>query len=599
MVPMNQKNRPDERIVMPPQARKVALATFPMSARLAQLLKYYGIRVFGELQGLSYQRFSKLRNCGPETAEEMRQLVHRVSLRKPHGRGPRKTAVADAPASSARQAAESISIPEYARQFSPMDLPISVRLAHVLQAKGVVRLADLQGSEPQEFKDLSNCGTRTLNELGFLIQRLAAGEFRPVTSEFSPVATAEVLCLADRAIADLPDRSREMLRLRLGGDRRGTWTLAEVAHKFGLTRERVRQITELALDEIKKLVGLKINAYLRGVATFCCEKPCPLSPALLSQWLAEGRSKIQFPPVFYVRFMGELQPSIPIWPRGQVASLVGGRAAAILHLVESEFHAGRRVMPLKDAWKQVGRRMGQQGPDAREFLEALKRASALAVDFQKPDEGTVRLRRLALTDAIKAVLVPSPRALTAEEIQAQAREKFGAEMVLWSARAVGKAFAAKNGVYLLGRRRYGLKRHFGLPEKLWQGARQDVHSWLKKEHKPISTADLAGAGQFHWAAQTNQYELAHVLREDERFVDLGRSLFSLAAWGMEQRPYIKDLVPKILAEAGQPMTRGQILEHLRRLRSVSPYSISGILSQHPLVRRFGPGRYGLKRWKRD
>ena len=44
-----------------------------------------------------------------------------------------------------------------------------------------------------------------------------------------------------------------------------------------------------------------------------------------------------------------------------------------------------------------------------------------------------------------------------------------------------------------------------------------------------------------WAAEINGYELAQILREDNRFADLGRMLFALAEWGMEERELIGTL----------------------------------------------------------
>jgi RNA polymerase sigma factor (sigma-70 family) len=55
----------------------------------------------------------------------------------------------------------------------------------------------------------------------------------------------------EQALAPLDDREKEVLRLRfgLGSDRE--YTLAEVAHRFNLSRERVRQIENRALKKLR------------------------------------------------------------------------------------------------------------------------------------------------------------------------------------------------------------------------------------------------------------------------------------------------------------------------------------------------------------
>jgi hypothetical protein len=141
-----------------------------------------------------------------------------------------------------------------------------------------------------------------------------------------------------------------------------------------------------------------------------------------------------------------------------------------------------------------------------------------------------------------------------------------------------------------------LRRHLKLPQSMHGKLRTDTRSLLAKENRPISTTEIVNERRFPWTEEVNAYELAQILREDTRFVDLGRFLFALAEWGIEEREYVKDLLPKILAEVGRPMRASQILERLQRLRSTSPTLLSGMLRKHPLVRNFGFGHYGLHSW---
>jgi hypothetical protein len=77
---------------------------------------------------------------------------------------------------------------------------------------------------------------------------------------------------------------------------------------------------------------------------------------------------------------------------------------------------------------------------------------------------------------------------------------------------------------------------------------------------------------------------------------LGRFLFALAEWGLRQREYIHDLIPRVLQQAGRPLTCKEVLDRLRHFRSVSPTGFLADLRRHPQVRDFGLGRFGLISW---
>ena len=60
---------------------------------------------------------------------------------------------------------------------------------------------------------------------------------------------------AIRELVDqLPDREAVILRYRFGLDGEDERTLEEVGQKFGVTRERIRQLQNIALNRLRKMI---------------------------------------------------------------------------------------------------------------------------------------------------------------------------------------------------------------------------------------------------------------------------------------------------------------------------------------------------------
>jgi len=371
------------------------LLGFSISTRLANVLRLQKVERLGELHGLTFAEISRYRNCGSATVEELRRLVGSLHAgRKP---GPAGT--------HGLPAYKFFPVPKYARQFRPSDLPMSARLANVLERNGVVRLADLRERTPFDFKRLANCGPATRDELACLMIRVAAGEFQPVVRSFSITKLAPALRPLDDALAALPENWRNMLLLHLSGDPSEPGTLTELANRFHLTRSRIGQIVESSVEEIKKSAALKMRSYLDGMAAYCLAQLCPLSPALLSRWLAKKRALVRHRSGFYVRLLGKLNPAIPVWLHGQDSHQMSERDWEISCAMATVLRANGRVLPFKKAWKLVTTNMGKRRPSRREFLDVLKHAPTLAVNFPTPSAAAVRLQWRSGSSRTKKVVI--------------------------------------------------------------------------------------------------------------------------------------------------------------------------------------------------
>jgi hypothetical protein len=489
-----------------------------------------------------------------------------------------------------------ISIPSHVRHWPLTQMPLSVRLAGVLQKMGFRTLGDLQGVLYDQVLCMRNCGQRSINELENLIRRVQAGEFD--YGKVKGLGLDFLVRQADEAVAQIASRERSMLLLRLGGNGDRPLTLEEIGSKFGLTRERVRQVVDLLYERIYKHGGPAIHEMLQRLAQRCLENVTPLTPDLLNLWLGAKQAPGKFPSAFYVRLFGELNAEIPSWPDGQKPyPNLDQRAKDIIHPVADLLRSNISALPLSTVCKHLRDQNQPPNLNTGEFLRALKQCGSLTVEFPKPDGPVVRLASLRICDWVQRVLAQSDKPLRPEEIITQAKKLFGSEVPPISIGGLRNSLRPEQGIFLLDRRAFGMRQHIKLPEKLWSKLRADVFKLLKDENRPVSTREMLKRNKFTWANQSNVHEIAHILREDERFVDLGRFLFALKSWGLEEREHIKDLIPQALKDAGHPMTATEILKELRRKRSVGRATISAVIRHHDGVKHFGFGYYGLKTWK--
>lgn len=487
-----------------------------------------------------------------------------------------------------------IVIPPAYREWALEQMPLSVRLAGVLQKMGFRRLGDLNGVLYEQVLSMRNCGQRSIKELKSLVQRVQAGEFD--YSKVKGMGLDFLVKQVDESVAQISPRERSMLLLRLGGNGQRPLTLEEIGVKYNLTRERVRQVVDLLYGRIYKHGGPAVDSMLKRLAERCLSITCPLNPKLFEMWLG-NKVTCKYPAAFYVRLFGELNAEIPAWPDGQKPyPNLDLRAKEIIRPTVEILRANIAPIPLADVYSRLKQKDQPPNLSAGEFLHALKQCCSLTVEFPTPDKPLVRLSSLRIYDWVHRVLSQADEPLKPEEIITRAKKMFGDEVPPISIGGLRNSLRPEQGIYLLDRRAFGLRHHIHLPERLWTKVRSDVHKLLEDTGRPVSTREMLKRNRFNWAPQTNVHEVAHILREDERFVDLGRFLFALKGWGVKEREHIKDLIPKALKQAGHPMTATEILKLLRQKRSVGRATISAVIRHHDGVKHYGYGYYGLRSW---
>jgi hypothetical protein len=577
-----------KRVFIPQGVRGWSIEQLPFSVRLAGVLKNRGWRVLGDLHGAEIEQLLQTKNCGRGTIQELRLFVNRLQA----------GIVGNYPTIPAGEVEEPkrVVIPQGVRSWPIEQLPFSARLAGVLKKKGCRILGDLHATEVEQLLRTKNCGRRTIQELKLFINRLQAGEFDSAATIGEGFEVAQLLRFLDERIDAMAVRERGMLIMRFGGGVQEAATLEELGIKYDLTRERVRQILNKLFKHLNKSVWLSFGDQLNRIVNQCLASVRPLTPELLSQGVGQQASSCSFSIPFYIRLLSELAPQLPAWPVGQRAGQHTGRSAEISRISKEILGIELTPKPLPEIFQQLKKDKRLPSLNPGEFLEALRRDDSLKVFFHAPDLHTVQLVSPRTRDWVRHILSQAESALTPEEIIERAQMLLGDRFSAPSPLTIANVLKPEDGFYLLDRRSFGLRLHFRLPVPLWPVVRSDFERLLESQDRPVSTSEVLNEKTFDWTKLTNAYEVAQVLREDKRFIDLGRFLFALTEWGIEEREYVNDLIPKVLTRVGHPMTSGEISKELQRFRSITATSMASTLRKSSTVRDYGFGYYGLKCW---
>jgi hypothetical protein len=201
-----------------------------------------------------------------------------------------------------------LSVVPSARDLSLKDLPLSVHAEKILKTVGVERLRDLEGVAVSKLEGVRRCGKKTIREIQTLLHRARAGEFEVASDARQTSSPYELVLQIDEMLGQLPNRNREILRLRLARGGETPDALRTIGAQFNVTGERVRQIVRQSLDNLPRR-GLKTKVLLEDVASYCHTHACSLTPSLLQSW-APKPWPLRYEPEFYVRAIALMRPDL-------------------------------------------------------------------------------------------------------------------------------------------------------------------------------------------------------------------------------------------------------------------------------------------------
>jgi hypothetical protein len=126
------------------------------------------------------------------------------------------------------------------------------------------------------------------------------------------------------------------------------------------------------------------------------------------------------------------------------------------------------------------------------------------------------------------------------------------------------------------------------PEINPRGVKDKAYLTFKEQGKPLHFKELA-----ELIEGTHVQTLHNELIKDDRFILVGRGTYALADWGYYPGQ-VKDVIVRILDEAQEPLSKGEVVEKVLGQRLVKENTILLNLSNKQHFSRNSDGKYTIK-----
>jgi len=334
------------------------------------------------------------------------------------------------------------------------------------------------------------------------------------------------------AVNSLKDREREVLLSRFGLEDGNKMTLEAVGAKFGVTRERVRQIENSAVKRLAQKPTKDLGRLLKVVQNYLTESGGIVSLDGLAGYFKLSRDQ---------RYVAEV-------------------------------NALRLVMTIS------------------EDIEALSKAPQLRTGWARksiPESLLIEVLRV-----VEQILLNKKKPLTEEELWAEFSdtETYQQHRQQLTPSVIGGILRLGSNLAATTDAKWGLT---SWPIVVPKRIRDKIYLVLQKVTKPLHFRDITDAINLAYSDKTVLSRTVHnELIGDNRFVLVGRGIYGLKEWGY-QPGVVSDVIVKILQEAGRPLAVDEIIEVVLKDRQVKRNTVIANLQNKQLFRRIGKGLYTL------
>ena len=348
-----------------------------------------------------------------------------------------------------------------------------------------------------------------------------------------PNLTATIRGVVGQLLSVLNTRNKDVISRRFGLKTGKKETLESIGKSYGITRERVRQIEEVSLKQIRDNLNSGLAAKIKPFVS--------LAENILEQ--AGGVAKEED---LFIKFSG-------------VAKDSPANAALVLFLsLDGGLKKFTETEDLDSYWalsEQHAESFRKSLDTFTSFIEKEKEPipESIVVDFYKKSGASIK-------DVTPAVVA--------------------------SYLSISKNIAKNN---------FGQVGLVSWPDIRPRGVRDKAFLVLRRDGKPKhfrEIAQLINASGFG-GRKANVQTVHNELIKDKRFVLVGRGLYGLAEWGYKAGT-VKDVIVDLMHSAGKPLHKKEIAAQVLSHRMVKENTIVLNLQDSKTFEKRGDGVYALR-----
>lgn len=460
--------------------------------------------------------------------------------------------------------------PPWLRSLDLSHLDLTVRIGNVFHDRSLSRVSDIGALTIAELLRFPNFGRTSIHQLAEILRRALLDGPRDSADEPSRSTSEHLLEAVHLSLATCSDRERDILVRRMGLGC-PTETLAEIGERYGITRERIRQIEAKVVDRLVRrevwddLLATKLHVLLADR-----EFPLPLIGAeALDPWFSGVAAH-----------------------RDAVRYLIANMCNAAVSLVEID---GVEYLTFlsQESWHEIvatARRLLASGVDhqwteqdcqhyvkllvpdeAREFGTLLWEISSKWCHFADDAESrTLISYGRGVDQVVEAVLLESDTPLHYSEITIQATARAGRDL---DERRVHNA-AAEVG-YLFGPGTYGMLKHVSVSRAAWEALADEaaeivVEAPFDRQWHASELIDLLVGRGVALPDNFDKYQMDIALKQVGQLHSLGRMVWTKCEAANESaRVDIRQAVIAILQNAGEPLTSIELRQRLVAVRGIN------------------------------
>ena len=544
---------------IPKSLEATNLNQLDISVRSHNALRSRRISTLGELLRLSDRELLKTNALGRKSLEDIRAAVSKFLL---------ANGVSELPSSATGHNSEPREWPstENERTISPggwlvpqgarTDLDVSIdlvdlstRARNVLTQCKVCTVRELLSFPKKNLFAAENFGRKTLAEIESKLLHFLSAKKSLLQIENRSYVTVgsegplSIKAFVEQILSHLPEKQKMVV-----ADRYGLWdgiaeTLQDIGDKWGLTRERIRQIEAKSIKRIHRLYGHgAIKEFLNGRILPYFSSAQDDACGVLSE--------------------GELMEILA----GKDSSEESVLAVGFLQDIDSP---GQAIL-------------------SRYFMEVEPGIYATTHD------ATSRYREVF--SWIERSLEGKAKPLTEETLLQEVVKTACKDLTPRQMRIASRILSVSPRISLLPNGMVTLSHWRGSVPRTVQMAAEAI---LKSIGRPAHFREIAQKAVQHFKSMkgiTDKSIHCGILAGRDTFVWVKPGTYGLIAWGLTKPPFIKDKLCELLAEAHYPLPYWHIEEKVLEVCNCKPASVRMTLElNHKLFRKFDGDQFGLAR----